>query len=342
MRRALTIVLLLALMGAFAFGVNRFFASRKHTVSNATTPTASKPAFSLPGTMYVVQDGNLYRLHGGAFANLHLPAVAGTWMQPAAVPGTHDLVAVARSAAYSDVYLLDDSGHILKQLSHNATNSKTIQLNHWMFWPRVAADGDTFWVSYDAPKNSNSFEIELAVWRGSLSGNITSLQWTVPNGYTGGDVDPIPLAGGGVLYSKYQIANGQVYSQIAIQRSAQADPVLLTNATDDCSQPALSADGAMLAMICTGGTGLQNTRLQVATLQGTTLGTPQVLVSKCLCAAPAWAPDGSGLVYFNPADATGHFQLWWIAGAGGPTPKAPKQVTTNLDFDATSPPVWIQ
>jgi Tol biopolymer transport system component len=78
----------------------------------------------------------------------------------------------------------------------------------------------------------------------------------------------------------------------------------------------------------------------VATLQGTTLGAPRVLAANCVCSAPAWSADGTGLAYYEPADASGHFQLWWIAGASGPIPAAPKQVTENLDFDATSPPAW--
>ena len=64
-------------------------------------------------------------------------------------------------------------------------------------------------------------------------------------------------------------------------------------------------------------------------------------MNNCLCAAPAWAPDGSGLVYFNPADSSGHFELWWIKGALAATTTSPAvQVTTDLDFDATSPPSW--
>jgi Tol biopolymer transport system component len=114
----------------------------------------------------------------------------------------------------------------------------------------------------------------------------------------------------------------------------------LTAAADDCSSPALSPDGTQLAMVCAGGSGLQSTRLEVASLIGTKLGVPRVLVSNCLCASPAWAPDGSGLVYYAPADVSGHFELWWIAGAGGPLPKSPKQVTQTLDLDATSPPAW--
>src|SRR5207302_6256802 len=116
----------------------------------------------------------------------------------------------------------------------------------------------------------------------------------------------------------------------------------LTKSDDDCSQPALSPDATSVAMVCTGGTGLQSTRLEVAPLTGTTLGAPRVLVTNCLCASPAWAPDGSGIVYYAPSDVTGNFEMWWIKSAAGPVAHAPQQVTRGLDFDALSPPAWRQ
>ena len=339
MRRALVIVLLLALMGAFAFGVNRFFALRKAHLSSPSTPTQTHLAFILPGSLYLAQHGTIYRLSKGAFTELHLPN-AGTWMQPSIVPGTSNIVAVARTASYSDVYLIDGAGNVIKQLSHNATKSSTIQLNHWMFWPHVAGDGRSVFVSYDSPKTTASFEIEFAIWAGTLDGQIVTRQWTDPFGYTGGDVQPQPLANGGLLYAKYEINNGQVYSRLAIQPKPRADPAYLTNDVDDCSQPAVSPDNTQLAMVCAGGTGLQSTRLEVAPLTGTTLGAPRVLVENCLCSSPSWAPDGTGLAYLAPADVTGHFQLWWLANAGGAAPKPPKAVTQGLDLDATSPAAW--
>jgi hypothetical protein len=345
MKRAFAVLALLALMGGFAFGVNRFFATRKASVSNAVgAPTTTTTSIVLPGTMFLAQHGDIYSLTNGMFTDLHLPQSVGAWMQPAVVPGSGNIVAVARTDAYSDVYLLGADGSIIQQLSHNATKSSTIQLNHWMFWPRVAGDGETVYVSYDAPK-SGTYEIDFAQWKGSLTGKFAQRQWTAPNGYTGGDVWATPLAGGALLYSKYEISSGQVYSLVAIQTRALINPVILTRATDDCGEPAVSPDGTEVAMLCAGGTGLQSANLEVASLTGTgsktVLGTPRVLVPNCLCAAPTWAPDGTGLVYYAPADASGHFQLWWVAGAGTPTPKAPTQVTSGLDFDAVSPPAWV-
>src|SRR4029077_2474497 len=117
-------------------------------------------------------------------------------------------------------------------------------------------------------------------------------------------------------------------------------PVLLTTPKQDCGQPAPSPDGTMVAMICVGGTGLQSTRLEVAPLVGTKLGAPRTLVNNCLCSAPGSAPDGSGLVYYNTADASGHFELYWIKGALGATPSAPPQVPTSLVCEPSSPPSW--
>lgn len=338
-RRFLTVVLLLALMGGFAFGVNRFFALRKAQVVAASNPTVVKPAFVLPGTIYVAQQGTLYRLNNGKFTALRL-SKSGTWMQPAVVPGTGQIVAVLRTAAYSDVYLIDGSSSVAQQVSHNATSSSTIQLNHWMFWPRVSADGQTLYVSYDSPKSLDSYEIEFAVWAGPLNGKIATKQWTDPFSYTGGDVSPVPLPAGALLYSKYEISGGQVYSRIAVETRARANAVYLTSDTDDCGQPAVTPDGTQIAMVCTGGTGLQSTRLEVAPLTGTTLGAPRTLVDNCLCSSPQWSPDGKSLLYYAPADASGHFQLWWIDGANGLASKPPKALTQNLDLDATSPAAW--
>lgn len=340
MSRRVAVPIALVLMGLFAFGVNRFLASRQSHIAEATTPEQTKPMVALPGTLFLAAHGDLYRLSDDKFTALHMPASAGTWLQPAVVPGSQNIIAVARQDAFSDVYLVSSTGQIVLQLSHNATTSSTIQLNHWMFWPHVTSDGNTVYVSYDAPKSPQSYEIEFAVWKGTLNGNMAQTQWTSPFSYTGGDTESIPMSNGSLLYAKYEISNGDVFSRLALQSAPLSDPVYLTQDTSDCAQPALSPDETMVAMVCTNGTGLQSTSLQVASLTGITLGPPKTLVANCLCSSPSWSPDGSGLAYLAPADKTGHFQLWWIAGAASATPKSPQQVTSGLDFDGTSPAAW--
>src|SRR5580700_10984501 len=123
MRRAISVIVLLALMAGFGFGVNRLIASRKHVIPTEATvfiPTATRPKIVLPGTLYLAQNGDIYRLSDGFFTDLHLSTSKGLWMQPAYVPNSQDIVAVLRAAEYSNLYLLNSQGQILQQLSNNA------------------------------------------------------------------------------------------------------------------------------------------------------------------------------------------------------------------------------
>ena len=343
MRRLRFIVVLVVLWVAFGFGVNRFLDSRKSSLithPSAGSPAQETPAFSLPGTIYLSQAGHLYRFHGGVFTDMGLVTADGSWVQPAlATPGR--LLVVARTAASSDIYLVDAaSGAIIKKLTSNAARKPSqVALNAWSFWPHLAADGSTVIFSYDGPKTGLTFEVHLAVWSGPITGKLEAKQWTDPTAYTGGDVSPVPLADGGVLYAKYALnEKSQIVSRIATVSKPGATPVYLTAAAADCAQPAVSPDGSQLAVICTSDT--QTANLEIIPLVKGTAGVPRVLVSDCLCASPAWSPDGTSLLYLAPADATGHFQLWWLNHADTLVPAPPKQVTTDLDFDASSAPAW--
>ena len=343
MRRLRLIAVLLVLWAAFGFGVNRFLESRKSVLIThpaASVPTAVKPVFTLPGTVYVSQAGHLYRFTAGRFTDMRLAAAAGSWVQPAlATPGR--LLVVARAAEYSDIYLVDAAtGAIVQKLTANATpKAAHVELNAWSFWPHLAVDGATVIFGYDGPKTGLTYEVHFAVWSGPLTGKLATKQWTDPTLYTGGDVNPVPLAGGGVMYTSYALnAQSQIVSRVATVAKPAAAPVYVTGQADDCGEPAVSPDGTQLAVICTSDT--QTARLEVIPLAKGVPGVPRVLVNNCLCSSPAWSPDGVSLLYLAPADATGHFQLWWLNNASTPVPAVPRQVTTGLDFDATSAPAW--
>lgn len=340
MRRVAFIVTLLVAWAAFGFGVNRLIDSRKSNLIQAAkatvVPPQETPAFRLPGTIWISQAGHLYKLRGGKFTDMDLPASAGAWIQPATAAAGRLLV-VARAAEYSDVYLVDASG-VPHQLTKNATTTSHVEFNAWSYWPHLAADGTTVIFNYDGPK-IGTFEVHLAVWSGPLSGKLESTQWTSPSAYTGGDVAPVPLLDGGVLYASYSInSSEQIVSRIAMVARPRAAPVFLTAAADDCNAPTISPDNSQLAVICTSDT--QTARLEVIPLVKGVPGTPRVLINGCLCASPAWSPDGTSLLYLAPADASGHFQLWWLAHATTAAPALPKLVTNHLDLDATSPPAW--
>ncbi|HZV53134.1 MAG TPA: hypothetical protein VFD49_25635 [Candidatus Dormibacteraeota bacterium] len=320
----------------------------------------SGPIAELPGTLYLASEGAIYRLHHGDFS-LVLPA--GGWTQPAVTPDGRSLIVVKRQFAFSDLYLVSSGGQIQAQLTNDA--SKRYEFNDWAFYPRVTPDGSMLFFDWDRPKDLQAtYNVTLKVWSMPLGNPNAARRWTTPTAYTGGDVQPLPLSSTQLVYTRYlRDQQGNVHSELWLTTRPDLTGLLpghpLTTPEDDCGQAALAPDGKRLAMICTNGG--QTTSLEVATFNGTALGPPLTLVGDLQAAEPAWAPDGSGLVFLAPGNLAGDFQLFWIrvparlpsATSSTPSgttrarptpspsaPPAPVQLTTNLDFDATSPIAW--
>jgi Tol biopolymer transport system component len=335
----------LALIAMVAFGLTVYLglgSLRSKSLQPAAQPGSTHAVADPGGTIYLAQAGSLYRLKGGGFVRLN-PGVAGQWMQPVLSPDHSRLVAVDRAGQYSDLYLLDLDGHVLRKLTDDS-GARGAQV-HWAFYPRFSSDGQALYYSYDAPKITDDYRVDLAIWSMTLSGGqrLAHRQSTF-NDYTGGDSLPTPLAGGALLYAKYAIGADGPYSQIWYQARTLSPGKALTDPKDGCGQPVLSPDGSQLAMICTGGG--QTSALEVADFNAAsgTLGQPRTLVEGTQAGAPTWAADGRTVAYIAPDKAQGRFQLWTVAVSGGggtPSPSAPKQVTTDLDLDATSAPAWM-
>jgi hypothetical protein len=149
--------------------------------------------------------------------------------------------------------------------------------------------------------------------------------WTISIDYTGGDIQPLPLRSGGLIYTKYVYGpDARLVSQIWITGQPErqyggrylAPPpgpghgYALTGPSEDCAQPSLSPDGHTVAMICTHET--QESFLEVASFNGSSFGPRRNLVTNQLVAQPTWAPDGSGIAYLAPALIGQGFQLWWL------------------------------
>jgi Tol biopolymer transport system component len=362
--RRIAAILFLPVMLGFGSGVYLYLGTLKSKVvqERPVLPTVTKPKFVLPGTMYVVQDGRMFKLNAGSFTEI---GPAGDWSQPTLTPDHTRLIAVSRSAHFSDLYLLDLNGHVVKRITKN--DSRVIEYNHWAFYPRVSPDGANLVYSYDSPKMTKGVEegVDLSVWSMPLNGSqYQARRWSDPYWFSGGDISPIPLAGGGLLFVRHSIdPSTVVHSQIYYQARALALAKPLTSNTDDCSEPALSPDGTQLAMICS--RGKQTTALEIAPFNGTVLGPARVLMEGGLYGSPVWSPDGKALAYYAPTGLTGHFQLWYLplpvaatpSAATSPSPStsahassivaptptpapAPVQVTEGVDLSATSPPVW--
>jgi len=191
-------------MVAFGFGVYFGLASFK---SKAAQRAVSKPVTKtrtlvpLAGVVFMAQGEALSRLENGQFSEIK-PG-PGDWTQPTSVP-QGGLIAVSRQLHFSDLYLLDGSGHPVRQLTKNQTN--TVETNHWAFYPNLSPDGKTLFYSYDPKDLSNTFRVDLAVWSMPLQGTqAQGRRRTTPSPYTGGDVQPLSLSSGAVIYTKYGI-----------------------------------------------------------------------------------------------------------------------------------------
>lgn len=357
MLRRHSVLLLIPLMLLVALSTYLYLGSlkSKDLKQAAQAPTVIKPKFKLPGTMYLVQGGALFQFRDGVFTKL----ASGSWAQPTLTPDHTRLVVVQRVSQSSDLFLMDLTGHVIKRLTHD--DSRIIDANHWAFYPRISADSSSILYSYDSPKYG--YQVDFSIWSMPLNGSqAQARRRTTPNDHTGGDVQPVPLAGTAALFVRHVNDATGVRSQIWYQPRPGFLGYALTSPADDCGQPALSPDQTQLAMVCSGGK--QSTRLEVAPFTGTDIGVPHLLIDGGLVAQPTWSPDGHGLAYFAPAGVAGHFELWWVpVGAVVPvaTPKpsasasarassAPVattaapivalQVTQGLDLASTSAPAW--
>lgn len=351
----------------------------RHTKSVAAPekPTAATPrpqALTLPGTLYSVQSGALYSLSAGRFHQLTPEA---GWSMPSLVPNG-DILAVKFGGYWSDVWLLSPFGTPLQPLTNNLSRyaMNDPSLNHWSFFPRLSPDGRTLWMTYDGLKCDGCYDVSPAIYSMPFGGTIRQARaWTDGGNYTGGDQQPLPLANGAVIYTRFDFASNidpnldsKLVGMLWYTDRPNAVGRALTTPSEDCREPALSPDGRYIAMICT--YGKQVSYLTIASWNGSTLGPRSTIISNQLVAQPVWAPDGSGIAYLAPGVAAGPFQLWFLPKAaysppppppspsptpGGPhngplpspspvpppPPVKPVQITTNAGFDATSPMAWV-
>jgi hypothetical protein len=347
MKRALILIGFMAFSG---FAANRALAGSQSHGSKVSLVSATSPQVRLPGTIFVSQDGAIYAISGSGVRRLPLPA-GGDWMQPRVLPDG-SLLVVRRFDEYSDLYHVSAAGKVLSQMTGNeqSSSNKTLQLDHWIVWPAIGPDGASVFFATDAPKPApnQSYEVDFSLWSAPLSGEIAigdqgvtgGTRWSVPDAYTGGDIEPVPLPDGNVLYSSYaNTGKGTVVTVLGVQTGPRSPMVSLTTQAQDCGSPAVAADGVTIAMVCDLG---QTADLEVATLNGTTLSTPRVVVANCLCNSPSWSPSGDNLLYMNASNPDGNFGLWYIANAGGPHPGSAKRVTdASVDLDATSAAAWM-
>jgi len=338
---------LVILMVVSSVGSYMYLGSRQSNLASAPKePTAASPtpgAFHLPGTLFLAQGGAIYSLSAGRF---HQITSGAGWTQLANYPGDN-LLAVKRSLLFSDVYVLNRFGKVLKKFTNNnvPASNPDPSARHWAFYPRLSYNSKTLFMSYDKPKAG--FDVPMSIWAMPVGGSFAQARlWTVSIDYTGGDMAPLPLPSGGIIYTKYLYNNAKIVSEVWLSPGPERDygcyPLCiepppgqsgigraLTIPAEDCSQPSLSPDHKTIAMICSRQT--QASYLTLATFNGSKLGPRRYVITNQLVAQPTWAPDGSGIAYLAPAQLGQGFQLWFLPklAYAPPTPSPlPVQVPT--------------
>jgi hypothetical protein len=347
----LALLMLFTGIGSFVYLGSR----QSNLAAPPEQPTSVSPspgAFNLPGTLFLTQDGAIYSLSAGRF---HKLTSSAGWTQLALYPG-NNLLAVKRSLLYSDVYILSRFGKSIRSLTHNTAppGNHDTGARHWSFYPRLSHNNKTLFMSYDEPKGG--FDVPMSIWAVPLGKNISQGRlWSISIDYTGGDMQPLPLPSGGLIYTKYLYFNQKIVSQLWYTSQPEVPYTCgafcitvppgpghgrpLTRPDEDCEQPSLSPNGKAIAMICTHQT--QVSYLTLASFNGSALGPRRNLVTTQLVAQPTWAPDSSGIAYLAPAQLGQGFQLWWLPKAAYTTPApstAPTPTATPGGQSATPSP----
>src|SRR5258708_22472967 len=140
-------------------------------------------------------------------------------MQPAADLSGSRLVAVRRQANVSDLFILQLSGRAGASFTHDG--SPTIENNHWAFYPRFSPDGSQIFYDHDPKDPYNSYRVDLAIFASPTGPAAGSVQWTFPNEYTAAAFNPVPLPGGGLIYTRFSV---DAQPKVPAQTSYHARP----------------------------------------------------------------------------------------------------------------------
>ncbi len=333
---------LIGLMLVSSFGTFMYLGGRQSRIAApAQKPTSASPrtrAFTLPGTLYLSQSGAIYSLSIGRF---HQLTPEDGWTQPALYPDGTNLMVVHRQVFSSDVFIMGLFGQLKRQVTNNGVMGPyhDITAMHWAFYPRLSPDQAYIWMSFDEPKAG--YDVPLSIWEMPAGGTIGQGRvWTNSIDYTGGDIQPIPLTTGGIMYTKYsRDPIGNLTGQLWLSMRPSPPPGGLTLTTDgaegrpltttdeDCAQPSISPDGTQVAMICT--YQKQVSYLMIASWDGRNMGPRRPVITDQLVAQPTWAPDGSGIAYLAPSLGNSPFQLWFIQKAAYTQPP-PSPIPTPI------------
>ena len=164
----------------------------------------------------------------------------GDWTQPRVLPDG-SLLVIRRFDVYSDLYHVTRFGTRPQPDDLRTTRRRATGRCSWTTGSsgrRSARTATSVYFATDSPKPAprQSYEVDFSLWSAPLGNAVQhrrrgrrrcATRWSVPDMYTGGDIEPVPLPDGSLLYSSYaNTGKGTVVTVLGLQtRPEQPDAV---------------------------------------------------------------------------------------------------------------------
>ncbi len=299
--------------------------------------------FSVPGRLYAVKGGTLYRFSGTQSTAL----TRGIKVRDPAVTADGTRLAYAQLDGDGSTIVVSDPD--IRE-SHPVTPATGPEGKLWAFAPAFAPDGRSLAYLTDRGKFDRKLccAPDLAVWRYDLV-RPSYRRLTQPNQFTGGDGDPTwrPGQEGQLLYTTYGYEGDPAVSvaRITWLSTASGRNLFLSPGGTRNFQAAWSPDGRSVAFIRAGS---RADDLYVMSLPPTFQREPQpyptesaTLLQAGMIAHPVWAPDGSALAFLMLANGSFDLYLLPLLTDGTLRPAGPPVALTRSSFfDADSRLAW--
>lgn len=288
------------------------------------TLTAQDAAKQLPGSVYVVQGGRVWRLRGGNLSAL-TPGDQTVGYPTMTTDGKHSAVALI-SSGHSEIAV---GGPDFDNLSSLTTAPKDPHNGSIDIKPTFSPDGTRLAFMSDRGKCCTDEQI----WEGPYN-PYRPRQVSTPPDATGGDDAPVyTLNGAAILFVAYRPVNGDsqnTHAQLQQAGVPSGKPkAILAPADGDILDPA-PGPGDRLAFVMRRG---DSADIEVGAADGS--GATKV-TSFGDTRQPVWSPDGQSLVFISQHGGT--FDLWSVPADGKGDPK---RLTWGADLNANSRPAWV-
>lgn len=284
----------------------------------------TKHVVQASGRILYVAEGRVWEWADGATRALTKPGVR--WEGAAWSPDGDAIVASDVGENHSDLYVLDESGNRVRQLTRHWSH-QSLQQSAWGRKPAWSPDGAL--IAYA----SDLYGSDMSLWTvGSRGAGDNRQRWRYALGSGGMDWPSWSPDGKKLAFTSYP-QGPYTKPQIFVLTLASGTLEQITDIKDGAFDPAWSPDGSAVAFA---GRADGKTRILTVKPSG---GSMTRLTDGRYDRAPAWSPTGEELAYLSLE--TTSFDLWAVrVGNGGVS--QPRQLTSGQEADAISGVSWTR